>query len=691
MAAVSMLAAITPRPALKYCFYYAGMTPKFTQFLGSIKLAVPLLVTIGLILIGATFYESEVGSTVVQQEIYKSPWFGALMFLLALNLGISTLSRYPWKGARKIGFAITHWGLVVIIAGSAAVIHLSMEGMLLARTDGGPVSTLRVEGDLVEVAMPGAEPEQASLFIKADGTVVPKQVGGLSLLKYSSNTIKTVHFEEGGSVENPAVRLVLQSDRMGQTLERWLAAAPVAYESLDVGPAELQIVNARTDEAFQAALQSSDEGASTAKWGELTVNWLGTSRLIDVEAALSSSQLNVSKLSTSQQNVSQLSQPELNKPIELRVKGKTLTLAVTGFWPDFRLDSDRSPTSASQQLRNPAVQLQLTEQDGSNVATESWFVFGNPNFEPIRNQISGEAINAKADYIIATETEPNAFFRVVVDARETDKTGAATGSKTALHYAAKSSKGFKSGPLSVGDAVTPGWADFRIILADYIPQAEVKREVAPLPEGAPEQGEAALLVAANSESEPVWVPWGEPTTINSPEGDAFVAFSPKLLPLPFSLKLNDFIVERNEGSESVAMWTSALSLTDTSLIDPHAGERVDRRVWMNHPTWFKGWKIAQASWNPGDLSQSTLQVKREPWWVTGLTWLGSLMVTVGVATMFYGRSLAKKFKKVSALAHISDSTSDNPSNNTSNHKNSELEEEITENVSIPLLNVFSGR
>ncbi|MEM9088235.1 MAG: cytochrome c biogenesis protein ResB [Cyanobacteria bacterium P01_F01_bin.53] len=674
------------------------MIPKLSQFLGSIKLAVPLLVAIGLILIGATFYESEVGSTVVQQEIYKSPWFGALMFLLALNLGISTLSRYPWKGARKIGFAITHWGLVVIIAGSAAVIHLSVEGMLLARTDGGPVSTLRVEGDLVEVAMPGTTPEQASLFIKADGTVVPKQVGGLSLLKYSSNTVKTVHFEDGGSVDNPAVRLVLQSDRMGQILERWLAAAPVAYDSLDVGPAELQIVNARTDEAFQAALQASDEGTSTAKWGELTVNWLGKSRLIDVEAALNSAQLNVSRLSTSQQNVSQLSQPELNKPIELRAKGKTLTLAITGFWPDFRLDSDRLPTSASQQIRNPAIQLTLTEQNGNNISAESWFVFGNPNFEPIRNQIldepirnqiSGKAINAKADYTIATETEPNAFFRVVVDARETDKTGAATGSKTALHYAAKSSKGFKSGPLSVGDAVTPGWADFRITLADYIPQAEVKREVVPLPEGAPEQGEAALLVAASisepgSEpgSEPVWVPWGEPTTINSPEGDGFVAFSPKLLPLPFSLKLNDFIVERNEGSESVAMWTSALS-----LIDPHAGERVDRRVWMNHPTWFKGWKIAQASWNPGDLSQSTLQVKREPWWVTGLTWLGSLMVTIGVATMFYGRSIAKKFKKVSALAHTSDSTSDN----TPNNNNSDIEEEITESVSIPLLNVFSGR
>ncbi|MEL6816869.1 MAG: cytochrome c biogenesis protein ResB, partial [Cyanobacteria bacterium J06598_3] len=335
-------------------------------------------------------------------------------------------------------------------------------------------------------------------------------------------------------------------------------------------------------------------------------------------------------------------------------KGKTLNLEVKDFWPDFRLDGDRAPITASQQFRNPAVQLIVS--DGDN--RESWFVFGNPSFEPIRNQLSGEPIVMDVDYAIEAATDPDAFFRVVVDAEQR------------LHYAAKSSKGFKSGELTVGESVTPGWADFEITLAEYIPRAQVKREVVPLPQDAPGQGDSALLVAAKGKS-PVWVPWGEPTTVESPAGDAYVAFSPKLLQLPFSLKLNDFIVERNEGSESVAMWTSAVS-----LMDPHVGERSDRRVWMNHPTWFKGWKIAQASWNPGDLAQSTLQIKREPWWVTGLTWLGSLMVTIGVATMFYGRSVAKKFKKVSAL--VGSPPTDEA-------------EGDAETVSIPLLNVFSGR
>ena len=633
------------------------MTVHLTKSLGSIKLAVPLLMAIASILIGATFYEAEVGSSVVQQEIYKSPWFGGLMFLLALNLGTSTLLRYPWKGARKIGFAITHWGLVVIIAGSAAVIHLSVEGMLLARTDAGPVSTLRVDGELVEVALPGQPSEQVSLFIKADGTVVPNKVGGLSLLGYSNNTINTVQFVAGGKVDNPAARLLLKSDRMGQSLERWLAIAPAAYDSIDIGPAELQIVRAQTADELAIALATPTETPKAARKGTVAVSWLGQSRTLDIEQ-------------------------DLNKSFELQAQEQTLTVQPTGFWPDFRLDGNRQPTTATDLLRNPAVQLAVS--DGSS--TESWFVFGNPGFEPIRNQIEGDPIAFSVEYEIVTSPRPNAFFRLVIDAAGE------------LHYAAKSSKGFKTGAIAIGESITPGWADFEVTLADYIPRASVERKIVPLPKeilakGAAGEGEPALLVSTGGASEPVWVGWGQPTAVTSEKGDWFVAFGPKLLQLPFSLKLNDFIVERNEGSESVAMWTSEVSLIDSRVDSQNSQPRTanghtdghtisDRSVWMNHPTWFKGWKIAQASWNPGDLSQSTLQIKREPWWVTGLTWLGSAMVITGVATMFYGRivfkKLGKKFRAISDLLETPQT-------------NSQPDDEETASGSIPLINAFLGR
>lgn len=599
------------------------MTSAVLQFIGSIRLAVPLLLVIGSILIGATFYEAEVGSSVVQQEIYKSPWFGALMFLLATNLSVSTLMRYPWKGARKVGFAIAHWGLVIIIAGSAAVIHLSVEGMLLARTDGGPVSTLRVDGDLIEVAAPGQETQQASLFIKEDGTVVPDHLGDLSLVGYTNHAIKTVHFTDGATIDNPAVRLSLSSQRMGQTLERWLAVAPVSYDRMDIGPAELQIKQVRSRGELQQALTSPAK-ENTAVWGTLQLQLPTGSRTIDVKTSL-------------------------NQILALG----DINLTVKDFWPDFRLDGSGQPETVTQQLRNPAVQVNVATAQGE----ERWFIFGNPEFDPIRTQLSGDTpLAVSLAYEISADAQPDAFFRVVIDG------------EGALHYAAKSSKGFKSGSLALGQAVTPGWADFEITLEDYVPQARVERDVVPLPDGA-EGGEPALQVAT-ADGAAAWVLWGEPTSMATSTGDWYVAFSPKLMRLPFGLKLNDFIVERNEGSESVAMWTSLVT-----LMEPVTGELAERRVWMNHPTWFRGWKIAQASWNPGDLAQSTLQVKREPWWVTGLTWLGSLMVSMGVAVMFYGRAVAKKLKFLGDLFGHAD--------------NDETKDKAV--APIPILSFFSGR
>ena len=145
-----------------------------------------------------------------------------------------------------------------------------------------------------------------------------------------------------------------------------------------------------------------------------------------------------------------------------------------------------------------------------------------------------------------------------------------------------------------------------------------------------------------------WLPWGEATFIEYEMGEWLAAFSPKFLELPFGIELENFIVECNEGRDSLAMWTSKIRLEDF-----HRGFVGDRNVWMNHPTWYQGWKIAQASWNPGDLKQSTLQVKRELAWVMALTWSGASLVVLGIATMFYGPLIAKKsafaIKKANAV------------------------------------------
>ena len=568
------------------------MFNRIFRFISSIKLAVPLLSIIIGILIWATFYESEVGTTTVQQEVYKSPWFGALMFMLALNIGLSALSRYPWRGPRKIGFAVTHFGLIVLIAGSAAVIHLGVEGMLLVRTDAGYNNLVRIEGDILEVLNPDGEIERGNIFIKDDGSVNPRFVAGLELEGYSDHTVKTVNFVEGATVENPAVTLALHSDRMGQTIERSLAIAPSGYNTISIGPAELDIIKAHSKSQLENLLAPPPE--IEHPWGEVIVT-----------SDIGSSSFDL--------------QENQDQPVEIA----DFKVKVLDFFPDFRLDANNQPISASDQLNNPAVLLAVASEE----SLERWFIFGNPDFSPIHAAISGEAIpNLQIDYQVSAPLITD-YFKVIV------------GKDDQLYYAANSSKGFNSGSYVVGESVTPGWADFQITLAEYIPHAKVEREIVPI-QNPNVQGSAALLVKTPTGTE-TWLPWSEPTEIPDPNGEIYAAFSPNFFKLPFAIKLEDFIVDRNEGSQSVAMWTSKIEIADqqNNILE-------ERDVWMNHPTWYKGWKIAQASWNPGDLRQSTLQVKREPTWVTALTWLGSGLVVSGIAIMFYAPALTKKFKKL---------------------------------------------
>ena len=585
------------------------MFDRIIRFVSSIKLAVPLLSSIIGILIWATFYESQVGSSTVQQEIYKSSWFGALMFLLAINLGISALSRYPWKGARKIGFALTHFGLIVIIAGSAGVIHLGIEGMLLVRTDSTANDRIRVEGDLLEVANAEGTVERGSIFVKQDGTVIPHQVGELELLAYTDNAIESISIADGGSVDNPGARLSLRSDRLGQTIERTLAIAPTPYSEISLGPAQLAIVKAK-NEAELHRLLNPNRG-NRHPWGELEITTSSKHKTFDVKHS----------------------------------QAKTLgvgdaKVSLIGFYPDFRLDRNQQPATASENFNNPAVALEVSSLQG----TERWFLFGKVDFPAVRTLVSGTSIdNVSINYQVQPR-EVRDYFKVVV------------GDDGQLYYVAKSSSKINSGSLNLGQPISPGWADFEITLEEYLTQAQIQRTITPqsdYPQGTlrdeallPQSdrqipGFPALLVKTVSEQQ-TWIPWGEASAILDNGKQIYAAFSPKAYQLPFAIELEDFIVDRNEGSESVAMWTSKIRIEDRE--NNHVEQR---KVWMNHPTWYKGWKIAQASWNPGDLQQSTLQVKREPAWITALTWIGSALVSLGLAVMFYGASLVKQFRRLS--------------------------------------------
>ena len=96
--------------------------PAFLRWLASLKLAVVLLVLLIAVLIPATLLDPAYGAWYV----YNTGWFVALMALLAVNILAATLIRYPWN--KRLGFLITHCGLLLLLAGAVVTYFYKVEG-----------------------------------------------------------------------------------------------------------------------------------------------------------------------------------------------------------------------------------------------------------------------------------------------------------------------------------------------------------------------------------------------------------------------------------------------------------------------------------------------------------------------------------------------------------------------------------
>jgi hypothetical protein len=141
-----------------------------------------------------------------------------------------------------------------------------------------------------------------------------------------------------------------------------------------------------------------------------------------------------------------------------------------------------------------------------------------------------------------------------------------------------------------------------------------------------------------------WVASGWQIAVPVSPDEIQISYGFRQRPLPIALELLDFEVKRNEGSDTPAGFKSTLRVSTAE------GESAQGQCWMNHPfsfpgEWWRTWtgltyKISQASWNPENLQQSTVQLLRDPGWL--FKWIGSLLIVSGVFMMFYLRPYRKQ-------------------------------------------------
>ncbi len=97
--------------------------------LGSLRLAITLLILLAAVCTVATFYESSHGTPAVQAAVYQTAWFAALLTLLGLNVAISMIRRYPFR-LHHTGFVMAHVGVVLLLVGSLISLHFGLDANL---------------------------------------------------------------------------------------------------------------------------------------------------------------------------------------------------------------------------------------------------------------------------------------------------------------------------------------------------------------------------------------------------------------------------------------------------------------------------------------------------------------------------------------------------------------------------------
>jgi cytochrome c-type biogenesis protein CcsB len=140
--------------------------------------------------------------------------------------------------------------------------------------------------------------------------------------------------------------------------------------------------------------------------------------------------------------------------------------------------------------------------------------------------------------------------------------------------------------------------------------------------------------------------WGQETVADEPSGleinklKVLVSYGPKVEILPFSLALNDFILQRYPGSQSPSWFES-----DVQLMDSKKNIHTKYRIYMNHILKYRGYRFYQSSFD-ADEKGTLLSLNKDRLGTT-VTYTGYILLALGIVLSLLNknsrfRSMIKK-------------------------------------------------
>src|SRR5438874_1876368 len=618
------------------------------EFFASLKLAVVLLAVIIVAAIAGTIYESSFDAKVARAYVYGAPWFNLWLVLLGTNLTVSALSRWPWR-KHHLAFLITHLGIITLLIGSLIGRIWGTEGTITLFKGEPAANRLLVDQHQLRVHdVDGVVKGYPADFLHHPPTPQhPRNLGRLAsgarlqIIDYApaiEGKLNPKPLTDGGA---PALHFTISTAMMNQHLDSWLLANDPQHGNFSMGLANIELKHgvapdfgrdgspSRPDQRtitqpskseaevdleesiFAFSKAPEDQIGRPAKGGSTGAKV----RLDPPSRSGGRGKVRIVILLDGKENSFDVGE-NLGRDVE--ISGTLFTLKIDNYWPDFRIQ-DGKPSSVTDQPNNPAVLVTIRGKGVRAKAPETKNPHGGSEMPTTGGPPTMPAPGGEA---------PDHLTFFIAD-------------DGAITYDLISRKnGKSSGKIDMNKPLPTGWADWQVVVDKAMPHAGQWMDFAPVASSAVTENLAdgvRVRIQQSGEKSEQWVPAGWQITVPTSPRETQLAYGWKIVPLPIGLELLDFEVKRNEGSDSPAGFKSTLRVLTAD------GQAATGSCWMNNPfsypgAWWRTWtgltyKISQASWNPENLAQSTVQILRDPGWL--LKWIGSLLVVIGVFMMFY--------------------------------------------------------
>ncbi len=563
---------------------------RWIRVLGSLPIAVPLLIAIAIVLAWGTIYEAQSGTAAVQRFVYQSWWFQTLLGFLAVNLAAAAWERYPWK-RRHLPFVLAHVGIILVLLGGILGGRVGIEGQLVI-PEGQAERLLQVPRNVLVVHQPN--PGVQWVFPTQFETTawkhqphalfqVPLKDRTLQLVvdRYYPDAVTDEQITGDGADDNPAVRLLLYHGAEEEDV--WLLARDPERFGLRWGEGHVLFLAPR-DEAELAVLLGTEQPA-TPQRGVVTMEFpdLKVSQEIPVP-------------------------DDMGKP--LAIEGTPYTITFKDSFTDLAI-TEQGIVNRSAELRNPAVAFTLSGPEG----TEPFLAFAlHPDFEVLHGH--QRAIHAHVTYRhgVSAALPPSAIVLVrhpagALSAILTDDTGR----RQVLACA-------------VGQRYTHPTLAYQFEVREALPRAKV---VMNFRNRSNEVRAEALHVALQdgTATAQAWVGLRQAVVLGGGEDPITVEYRQDQRELPFSVTLLDFRKTEYPGTEMAAAFES-----DVEVNDMERGLVMMRTIRMNHPLKYRGFSLFQSGYLPGPEETTVLSVRKDPG--TPLVYAGFMIVILGVISMF---------------------------------------------------------